>query len=158
MGFNSKQNWLCSTSISLENKKMLLKTYLWSIAIFGCATWTIGEAERKRLEVFEMSCFRRMRNIKWMDRITNEEVLGRIGERRTLWKSLRKRRGQMMGHTHTETHGELLRGWYLGGEEKGKAQIKIFRPNNWGYGRGETFRELARDRAEWRRVVASNQS
>ena len=46
-------------------------------------------------------------NIKWMDRITNEEVLGRIGERRTLWKSLRKRRGQMMGHTLR--HGGLLR-------------------------------------------------
>ena len=30
---------------------------------------------------------------KWMDRIINEEVLGRIGERRTLWKSLKKRWG-----------------------------------------------------------------
>ena len=39
-----------------------------------------------------------MMNIKWMDRITNEEVLGRIEEKRTLW-SLKKRRGQMMGHT-----------------------------------------------------------
>ena len=38
-----------------------------------------------------------------MDRITNEEVLGRIRERRTVWKSLRKRRGQMM----TETRGLL---------------------------------------------------
>ena len=44
-----------------------------------------------------------MMNIKWMDRITNEEVLGRIRERRTVWKSLRKRRGQMM----TETRGLL---------------------------------------------------
>ena len=45
-------------------------------------------------------------NIKWMNRITNEEVLGRIGER-TLWKSLKKRRGQIMGHTLR--HGGLLR-------------------------------------------------
>ena len=71
--------------------------------MYGCETWTIGEAERKRLEAFEMSCYRRMMNIKWMDRITNEEVLVRIGERRTL--CLRKRRCQMMGHTHTETRG-----------------------------------------------------
>ena len=63
--------------------------------MYGCETWTIGEAERKRLEAFEMWCYRRMMNIKWMDRITTEEVLGRIGERRTLWKNLRKRRGQM---------------------------------------------------------------
>ena len=79
--------------------------YVWSIAIYGCETWTIGEAERKRLDVFEMWCYRRMMNIKWMDKITNEEVLERIEERRTLWKSLRKRRGQMMGHTHTQRHG-----------------------------------------------------
>ena len=76
-------------------------TYVWSIAMYGCETWTIGDEE----EAFEMWCYRRMVNIKWMDRITNEEVFRRIGERRTLWKSLRKRRGQMMGHTDTETRG-----------------------------------------------------
>ena len=68
--------------------------------MYGCETWTIGEAERKKLEAFEMWCYRKMMNIKWMDRITIEEVLERIGERKTSWKRLRKRRGQMMGHTH----------------------------------------------------------
>ena len=67
--------------------------------MYGCETWTIGEAERKRLGTFEMWCNRRMMNINWMDRITNEEVLGRIEEKRTLWKNLKKRRGQMMEHT-----------------------------------------------------------
>ena len=76
-----------------------------------------------------------MMNIKWMDRITIEEVLGRIGERRALWKSLRKRRDQRMGHPLS--HGGLLRDILEGEVGKrgmGKAQIKIFRPNNWGYG------------------------
>ena len=97
-------------------------------------TWTIGETERKRLKAFEMWCYRRMRNIKWMDRITNEEVLGRIGERRTMWKSLRKRRDQMMGHRLKQ--GGMLRDIVEGevGKENGKAQTKIFRPNHWGYG------------------------
>ena len=109
MGFNSKQNLLCFSSISLENRKDAIEDiYVWSIAMYGCETWTIGEAERKRLEAFEMWCYRRMMNIKWMDRITNEKVLGRIEEKRTLWKSLKKRRGQMMGHTLR--HGGLLRG------------------------------------------------
>ena len=78
--------------------------YVWSIAMYGCETWTIGEAERKRLEAFEMWCYRRMMNIKWMDRITNEEVLGRIGERRTLWKSLEEEKRSDDG-AHTETRG-----------------------------------------------------
>ena len=54
-----------------------------------------------------MWCYRRMMNIKWMDKITNEEVLGRIEEKRTLWKSLKKRRSLMVGHTLR--HGGLLR-------------------------------------------------
>ena len=50
-----------------------------------------------------MWCYRKMMNR--MDRITNEEVLERIGERRTLWKSLRKRRAQMMGYTLRHRRG-----------------------------------------------------
>ena len=61
----------------------------------------------------------RMMNIKWMDRITNEEVLERIREKRTLWMSLRKRRGQMLGHTLR--HGGLLRD-ILGGGRVGEGE------------------------------------
>ena len=53
---------------------MLLKAYVWNRATYRCETWRIGEAERKRLEAFEMWCYRRMMNIKWIDRITNEDL------------------------------------------------------------------------------------
>ena len=70
-----------------------------------------------------------MMKIKWTDRIINEEVLGRIGERRTLSKSPKKRRGQMMGPTLR--HGGLLRDILEGevGKKRGRGrnpQIKIF--------------------------------
>ena len=104
-----------------------------------------------------MSCYWRMMNIKWMDRITNEEVLEWIGERRIAWKCLRKRRGQMMGYTLR--HGGLLRDIFGGevGKERGRSRLEDFEQiiRNMGY---ETFRkvkELAWDRAEWRRVVVS---
>ena len=99
-----------------------------------------------------------MMNIKWMDRITNEEVLGRIGE--SLWKSLRKRRGQMMGHIlrHWCSLSDILEGEV--GKKRRRPRLKYFDQIIGDMG-CETFREvkeLARDRAEWRRVVASNQS
>ena len=61
-----------------------------------------------------------------IDRITNEEVLERIGERRTLWKSLRKRRGQMMGHTLR--HGGSLRDILEGKvrKKKGRSRLEYF--------------------------------
>ena len=93
--------------------------------------------------------------------ITNEEVFEKIGERRTWWNSLRKRRGQMKGHTRG--HGGLLRdvleeGRWIKGESNVRLEYldQIIRDMVC-----ETFREvkqLACDRAEWRRVVGSNQS
>ena len=143
MWFNSKQKLLCSSSINLENKKMLLKTYLWSIAMYGWETWTFGEAERKRLNAFEMWSYRWMRIIKWMDRITNEEVLGRIGERKTLWKSLQKRRGQRWWGTHWDT-GDCLGDDILEGEvgkKRGRPRLKYFDQIIGEMG-CETFREV----------------
>ena len=58
--------------------------------MYGCETWTIGEAERKRLEAFKMWCYRRMMNIKgWIElqmkkylkESEKEELCGRVGER-----------------------------------------------------------------------------
>ena len=51
-------------------------------------------------------CYRRMLEIKWVDRITNEEVLDKIKENRTMWKNL-KRRVQMI--KHTLRHSTLLK-------------------------------------------------
>ena len=82
----------------------------------GCETWTIGDAKRKRLEAFEMWCLRRMMKIKWIDSITNEELLEQIGERRTVWK----RRAQMMGHI--SRHGGLLRNILNGKVERGEGE------------------------------------
>ena len=74
-------------------------------------------------------------NIKWMNKITNEEVLGRSGEKDLVEESEEEKRSDDGAHTETRgiAKGYLGRG---GGKEKEKreTQIKIFRPNNWGYG------------------------
>ena len=161
MGFNSKQKLLCSSSISLKKRKVLLKTCMEHshVRVWNLDNWRSGE---KKIGSFRNVCYRRMMNIKWMDRITNEEVLRRIEEKRTLWKSLKKRRGQMMGHTHPLRHERLLRDILEGevGKKRGRPRLKYFDQIIGDMG-CETFREvkqLAGDRAEWRRVVASNQS
>ena len=45
-------------------------------------------AEKSRVEAFEMWCYRRMMEIKWIDRVSNEEVLRRVEEKRSLLKTL----------------------------------------------------------------------
>jgi len=59
--------------------------------LYGCETWTIAREEMRRIEAFETWCYRRMQKISWTDRITNEEVLEKVSERKSMWKSIQKR-------------------------------------------------------------------
>lgn len=49
-----KKNILVSKKISREIKKTFLKTFVWSVALYGCETWIINENEKRSLEAFEM--------------------------------------------------------------------------------------------------------
>ena len=62
------------------------------MTLHECDAWTIGKAERRRLEAFEMWCYRKLLKISWVDKVTNEEVLILVNERRTLYASIKRRR------------------------------------------------------------------
>ena len=81
--FNRKMS-LFTSRLNTELKKKLVECYVWSIALYGSEIWTLRQLERKYFESFEMRCWRRMEKIKWSAKITNEQVLDRIGEKRTL--------------------------------------------------------------------------
>jgi hypothetical protein len=70
--FNNKKQLLCFNNLSLE-----MKSCIWSFAVYGSETWTLGKNEEKVINAFETWCWRRMLKIKWTDRITNEEVFQR---------------------------------------------------------------------------------
>jgi len=61
-------------------KKKLIKSCIWSIALYGSETRTLGKKEERVVNAFETWCWRRMLKIKWADRITNEEVYQRTKE------------------------------------------------------------------------------
>ena len=58
--FNKKRSLLTSKAKSLPVRKRFIKSYIWSIATYGCETWTLLKADKKRLCAFEMWCWRRM--------------------------------------------------------------------------------------------------
>lgn len=82
LAFNKKSKIFESNNISLGLRKRMLKTLVWSILLYGCETWCISEKDLKKLEAFEMWCYRRMLRISWQDHITNEEVLTRMEEKK----------------------------------------------------------------------------
>jgi hypothetical protein len=74
---NNNKQLLCSNNLSLEMKKELIKSCIWSDALYESETWTLGKNKERVVNAFETWCWRRMLKIKWTDRITNYEVFQR---------------------------------------------------------------------------------
>jgi len=91
--FLLKSKLLTSKNVDLKTRKRLIKTYVWSTALYGCETWTLNKKDETTLEAFEMWCWRKMEKIKWTELKTNEEVLDLVKEKRTLLNNLRSRPG-----------------------------------------------------------------
>ena len=72
--FNKKKN-LFTSKLDLNLRKKLVKCYVWSMPLYGAETWTLRATDQKRLESFEMWCWRRMEKISWTDHVRNGEEL-----------------------------------------------------------------------------------
>ena len=89
--FINKKQTLCSKNLSLEMKKKLIKSCIWSVARYGSETWTLGKNEGSVVNAFETWSWRIMLKIKWAHRITYDEVFfQRAKEERLLLKILKK--------------------------------------------------------------------
>ena len=95
--FNKKKN-LFTSKLDLNLRKKLVKCYVWSMALYGAETWTLRATDQKRLESFEMWCWRRMEKISWTDHVRNEEVLLRVNVQRNILHEIRKRKANWIGH------------------------------------------------------------
>jgi len=95
--FNKKRDLFTST-LDVELREKLVKFYIWSIALYGAETWTLGAVDQKHLESFEMWCWRRMEKISWTDHVRNENVLLRVKEQRNILREIRKRKANWIGH------------------------------------------------------------
>jgi hypothetical protein len=115
----NKRGELLRGSLSVEMKKRMVKALIWSVALYGSETWTMTAEEVRRLEAFEMWIWRRMCKISWMDHITNEEVLRRVGEKRSLMQTIRMRQKNWIGHV---LRGNSLLRTVLEGRLQGKHQ------------------------------------
>jgi hypothetical protein len=95
--FNNNKT-LFTSKLDLNLRKKLVKCYIWSIALYGAETWTLGKVDRKYLESFEMWCWRSMEKISWTDRVRNEEVLHRVKVERNIVHTIKRRKANWIGH------------------------------------------------------------
>jgi len=66
----------------------LRRCYVFSILYYGMESWTLTEATPKTLEAFEMWLYRRILRISWVDKVTNETILERMGKEKEVMKTI----------------------------------------------------------------------
>ena len=66
---------LMRRNIRFKTKLNILNTYVFSVVNYGCESWTWNTAMYKKVDAFEMWCYRRILKINWFDGVTNAEVL-----------------------------------------------------------------------------------
>ena len=69
---------LKSRDISLPTKVHLVKAMVFSLVMYGCASWTIKKAECRRINTFELWCWRRLLRVPWTARRSNKSILKEI--------------------------------------------------------------------------------
>jgi len=77
-------------NLSIQLEKRIVKNVLRSLILYAAESWTMNQADRKRLEAVEMWIWRRMEKISSVDKISNEEVLQRVNKTRTMLDTVRK--------------------------------------------------------------------
>ena len=69
---------LKSRNISLLTKVRLVKAMVFPMVVYGCESWTVKKAERRRLDAFELWCWKRLLRVPWTARRSNQSILKEI--------------------------------------------------------------------------------
>ena len=89
---------LKSRDITLPTKVRLVKAMVFPVVMYGCESWTIKESEPRRIDAFEVWCWRRLLKVPWTTRRSNQSILKEISPGCSLEGLMFKLKLQCCGH------------------------------------------------------------
>jgi len=89
---------LQSRDITLPARVHLVKAMVLPVVMYGCESWTIKKAEHRRIDVFELWCWKRLLRVRWTARKSNQFILKEIGYEYSLEGLMLKLKLQYFGH------------------------------------------------------------
>src|SRR5574341_1482921 len=89
---------LKSRDITLPTKVRLVKAVVFPAVMYGCASWTVKKAEHRRIDAFEVWCWRRLMRVPWTVRRSNQSILKEISPGISLEGLMLKLKLQYFGH------------------------------------------------------------
>ena len=116
-----------SRDITLPTKVRLVKAMGFPMVMYGCESWTMKKAERRRIDAFELWCWRRLLRVPWTTRISNQSILKEISPGISLEGMMLKLKLQYFGHLMRSVDSlektDAGRDW--GQEEKGTTEDEM---------------------------------
>ena len=89
---------LKSRDITLPKKVHGVKAMVFPVVMYGCESWTLKKAERRRIDAFELWCWRRLLRVPWTARRSNKSILKEISPEMSLEGMMLKLKLQYFGH------------------------------------------------------------
>ena len=87
-----------SRDITLPTKFLLVKAMVFPVVMYGCESWTVKKTERRRIDAFELWCWRRFLRVPWTARRSNQSILKEISPGCSLEGMMLKLKLQYFGH------------------------------------------------------------
>ena len=89
---------LKSRDVTLPTKVRLVKAMIFPVVMYGCESWTVKKAEHRRIDAFELWCWRRLFRVPWTARRSNQSILKEISPEYSLERLMLKLKLQYFGH------------------------------------------------------------
>ena len=89
---------LKSRDITLPTKVHLVKAMVFPVVTYGCESWIVKKAERRRIDAFELWCWRRLLRVPWTAKRSNQSILKEISPGISLEGMMLKLKLQYFGH------------------------------------------------------------
>ena len=147
-----------SRKMKRENKLKVLTTCVFSVLLYAAETWTLKEADKKKLLAFEMKCYRRILKINWRDMIRNEDIRRMISKEETIIDIIKKRKLRLFGHICRMEDTRIIKHIIFSKMEGTGRRGRPCREwlddiTEWCQRSGQELFHLAQDRQAWKNLI-----